>query len=99
LLLNPTQRRLEELAHRKHWDKDARLDFYRPLFALNGLRLADAHGLSIGATARASNLKVFDIEPDKFKTGWGLALDRVYDQIANSLQDAMALVHSFHFSD
>ena len=84
----------------KNWDKDARLDFYKPIFALNGLRLADAHALSVGdPTAQASNLKVFDIEPDKFKTGWGLALDRVYDEIAKSLQDATTLLQSVQLSD
>jgi hypothetical protein len=83
----------------KNWDKDARLDFYKPIFALNGLRLADAHALSVGdPTAQASNLKVFDIEPDKFITGWGLALDRVYDEIAKSLQDATTLLHSVQLS-
>ncbi len=84
----------------KNWDKDARLDFYKPIFALNGLRLADAHVLSVGdPTAQASNLKVFDIEPDKSKTGWGLALDRVYDEIAKSLQDATAMLQSVQLSD
>jgi hypothetical protein len=84
----------------KKWDKDARLDFYKPIFALNGIRLADAHALSVGdPTAQASNLKVFDIEPDKFKTGWGLALDRVYDEIAKSLQDATILLQSVQLSD
>ncbi len=84
----------------KNWDKDARLDFYRPIFALNGLRLADAHALSVGdPTSQAPNLKVFDIEPDKFKTGWGLALDRVYDEIAKSLQDATTLLQSVQLSD
>ena len=77
----------------KNWDKDARLDFYKPLFALNGLRLADAHALSVdNPTAQVSNLKAFDIEPDKFKIGWGLALDRVYDEIAKSLQAATTLL-------
>jgi hypothetical protein len=84
----------------KNWDKDARLDFYKPLFALNGLRLADAHALSVGdPTAQASNLKVFGIEPDKFKTGWGFALDHVYDAIAKSLQDATALLQSVQLSE
>jgi hypothetical protein len=84
----------------KNFDKDARLDFYKPIFALNGLRLADAHALSVGdPTAQASNLKVFDIEPDRFKTGWGLALDRVYDEIAKSLQDATTLLQSVQFPD
>lgn len=84
----------------KNWDKDARLDFYKPLFALNGLRLADSHALSVGdAMAQASNLMVFDIEPEKFKTGWGLALDRVYDEIAKSLQDATTLLQSIQLPD
>jgi hypothetical protein len=83
----------------KNWDKDARLDFYKPIFALNGLRLADAHAMAVGdPTAQASSLKVFNIEPDKFKTGWGLALDRVYDDIAKSLRDATALLQSVRLS-
>ncbi len=83
-----------------NWDKNARLDFYKPLFALNGLRLADAHALSVGdPTMQASNLKEFDIEPDKFKTGWGLALDRVYDEVAKSLQAATALLQSVQLLD
>jgi len=84
----------------KNWDKDSRLDFYKPLFALNGLRLADAHALSVGdPTAQSSNLKVFGIDLDKFKTGWGFALDHVYDAIAKSLQDATALLQSVQLSD
>lgn len=83
----------------KKWDKDARLDFYKPIFALNGLRLTDAHALSVGdPKAQASNLEVFGIDPDKFKTGWGLALDHVYDEIAKSLQDATTLLQSVHLS-
>jgi hypothetical protein len=87
----------EEIA--KNWDKDVRLDFYKPIFALNGLRLADAHAISVGDPAgQASNLKVFDIESDKFKAGWGLALDRVYDDVAKSLQDATTLLQSVRLS-
>jgi hypothetical protein len=52
----------------KNWNKDLRLDFYKPLFALHALRLADAHGVSVGdPTAQASNLKVFNIEPHNLK--------------------------------
>jgi hypothetical protein len=84
----------------KKWNKGVRLDFYEPIFALNGLRLADAHALSVGdPTSQASNLSVFGIDLDKFKTGWGLALDRVYDEIAKSLQDATALLQSVQLSD
>lgn len=84
----------------KNWDKDVRLDFYNGLFALNGLRLADAHAMSVGdPTAQAANLKVFDIESDRFKTGWGLALDRVYDEVAKSLENATTLLQSVQLLD
>jgi hypothetical protein len=80
--------------------KDTRLDFYKPIFALNGLRLADAHILSVGdPKAQASNLKAFGIDPDKFKAGWGHALDQVYDAIAESLQEAKTLLQSVQISD
>ena len=56
--------------------------------------------MSVGdPTMQASNLKVFDIEPDKFKTGWGLALDRVYDEVAKSLQAATMLLQSVQLLD
>jgi hypothetical protein len=85
----------------KKWDSDTRLDFYKPLFALNGLRMADAHASSSvrDPKAQALNLKAFGIDPDKFKTGWGLALDRVYDEIARSLQDVTTLLQSVQLSD
>ena len=57
--------------------------------------MAYAHALSAGdLKAQASKLKTFGIDPDKFKFGWGLALDRVYDEIAKSLQDATKLLQS-----
>jgi hypothetical protein len=80
----------------KKWDKDTRLDFYKPLFALNGLRIIDAHGSpSVGdPTAQTENLKVFGVDPNQFKTSGGLALDRVYDEIGKSLQDVTSLLQS-----
>jgi hypothetical protein len=79
----------------KRWDKDGRLDCYRPLFALYGLRQADAHTASSSeAQSQASNLSVFGIDPDKFKSGWGKALDLVYDSIAESLREAAKLLQS-----
>lgn len=80
----------------KKWDKDTRLDFYNPLFALNGLRMADAHASSsVGdPKAQESNLKAFGIDPDQFKNGWGMALDRVYDEVAKSLRDVTSLLQS-----
>lgn len=80
----------------KKWDKDTRLDFYNPLFALNGLRMADAHASSsVGdPKAQESNLKAFGIDLDQFKNGWGMALDRVYDEVAKSLRDVTSLLQS-----
>ena len=83
----------------KKWDKDTRLDFFDPLFALNGLRVAHAHALSAGdPKAQASKLKAFGIDPDKFKTGWGLALDRVYDEVVRSLEKATILLQTIQLS-
>jgi len=80
----------------KKWDKDTRLDFYNPLFALNGLRMADAHASSSVGDPKAQepNLKAFGIDPDQFKNGWGMALDRVYDVVAKSLRDVTSLLQS-----
>jgi hypothetical protein len=77
------------------WNKAAKLDCFGPLFALNGLRQADAHvSSSSDAKAQASNLKAFGIDPDKFKGGWGWALDIVFDSIAKALQDTASLLRS-----
>jgi hypothetical protein len=74
------------------WDKDVRLDPFKPLFALY-LRQADAHtSSSMEAKGQASNLQMFGIDPDKFKGGWGKALDIVYDSTAQSLRDAAKLL-------
>ena len=92
---------MSEINYKGWWSfpELGRLGNIAPMFTLNGLRLADGHQLSVGEpTAQASNLKVFDIEPDKFRNGWGLALDRVYDEIAKSLQDAAKLLQSVQLS-
>lgn len=80
----------------KKWDKDTKLDFYRPLFALNVLRTIDAHGSpSVGdPTAQATNLEVFGIDPNQFKAAGGLALDRVYDELINSFREMTLLLKS-----
>jgi len=67
----------------------------QPLFALYGLRQADAHtSSSTEAKTQASNLHTFGINPEKFKGGWGKALDLVYDSTAQSLRDAAKLLRS-----
>lgn len=77
------------------WDKNKILDYYKPLFALNVLRQADAHtSSSIDPKNQAPQLAAFGIDPDKYKSGWGLALDLVYDTIAESLRLATDLLQS-----
>ena len=92
---------MSEINYKGWWSfpELGRLGNIAPMFTLNGLRLADGHQLSVGEpTAQASNLKVFDIETDKVKTGWGFALDGVYDEITKSLQDAKTLLQSVQLS-
>jgi hypothetical protein len=65
------------------------------LFALNVLRQADAHtSSSIDPKNQAAQLAVFGIDPDKYKGGWGLALDLVYDTTTESLRRATELLQS-----
>jgi hypothetical protein len=80
----------------KKWDKESRLTCYNSLFALNGLRMADAHASSsVGDPQRQeSALKTLGIDSRQCNNGWGLALDRVYDQVAKSLEDAASLLQS-----
>jgi hypothetical protein len=75
------------------WDKNNLLDYYKPLFALNVLRQADAHtSSSLDPKNQAAQLAAFGIDPDNYKAGWGLALDLVYDTMTESLRRATALL-------
>jgi hypothetical protein len=78
------------------WEKDTKLDFYSSLFALNVLRTVDAHGSpAVGdPMAQSKNLEVFGIDPNQFKASGGLALDRVYDELIQSLLDVVLLLKS-----
>ena len=77
------------------WDKNKLLDSYKPLFALNVLRQADAHtSSSLDPKNQSAQLAAFGIEPDKYKAGWGLALDLVYDTVTGSLRQATHLLQS-----
>ena len=81
------------------WEKDTKLDFYSSLFALNVLRTVDAHGSpAVGdPMAQSKNLEVFGIDPNQFKASGGLALDRVYDELIQSLLDVVLLLKSVEF--
>src|SRR5882724_6975206 len=72
------------------WDATATIDELKPLFALYGLRIASAHNLLNEDVRKA--LDVFDIDDGACHNGWGLALDRVYDDVIKSLQSLNKLI-------
>ncbi len=69
------------------WNRERRVAVMRPLFALLALR--DLHSHPRGSnrqTKLTGALRQFDLEAAEMRSGWGLALDHVYDQIAESLR-------------
>jgi hypothetical protein len=65
----------------------------QPLFALNGLRIVEAHKLSSSAPEKVSDsLGVFGIDENQCRAGWGTALDLVYDRTASSLEQVKGLL-------
>lgn len=69
------------------WDPDVRLEELRPLFALIDLRNAAGHNLgSEEAEKIRMALKVFELDESCFSSGWGLALDRVYDVLNDTIE-------------
>jgi hypothetical protein len=83
----------------KKWDKEKKLDFYKPLFALNVLRTIDAHGSpTVGdPAAQTKQLEVFGIDPNVFKSAGGMALDRVYDDLIQTLRSVSSLLVGVRF--
>jgi hypothetical protein len=68
------------------WDAKVELDPLRPLFKLNGLRVADAHSLSASMSQEMiETLKVFGIDHQQHISGWGGALDKIFDTVIASL--------------
>src|SRR6266849_1432271 len=75
------------------WNASAILPNVTPLFELLTLRTMDAHKASSSDTAKlADALKVFDVDETQCVGGWGLALDRVYDKSASSLDAINSLI-------
>lgn len=71
------------------WDGALIFEDFKPLFALCDLRIADAHP----ARAKVSGaLDVFGIDERNHKSGWGTALDTVYDRTLTSLTGIEALI-------
>lgn len=66
------------------------------LFALNELRqLADHRAHTSRNERLADALKVFDLNRGAYAAGWGLALDAVYDGIADALEAASSVLARF----
>ena len=75
------------------WNGSIILPEVTPLFELLTLRTMDAHRTSSSDTANlADALKVFAIDETQCVSGWGLALDRVYDKSASSLEGINNLI-------
>jgi len=76
------------------WDTNVILDEISPIFALNGLRSIDVHISKKDTQKRMDDaLKIFEIEQQETKTGWGRALDIVYDKTTESLHAAAQLIN------
>jgi hypothetical protein len=75
------------------WDPKVELDPLKPLFKLNGLRIADAHSLT-GTTSPdlQQALNAFGIDTKQYVSGWGSALDKIYDKVIASLADSRKLI-------
>jgi hypothetical protein len=72
------------------WDPDVKLNEFRALFSLNGLRIAAAHNVMDRQVEEALN--AFGIDKATCHNGWGLALDRVYDEVIMALRSASQLI-------
>jgi len=75
------------------WDVNRVIPQLRPLFAVNALRTAEAHKLTKSTRAKVADaLEVLGIDETQCRAGWGKALDRVYDQMALSLEQMNTLL-------
>jgi len=76
------------------WDKSVILEELSPIFALNGLRIIEVHASEEEAQqCMQKALETFGIEQQGTKTGWGRALDIVYDKLAESLNATAILIN------
>jgi len=75
------------------WDPKVELDPLKPLFKLNGLRIADAHSLTGTISPDLQQaLNVFGVDAKQYVSGWGGALDKIYDKVIASLTDLRKLI-------
>jgi len=70
------------------WGATQKVGQLERLFALNILRTSDAHNPSAVAAGKISAaLQAFKIEEAAYRSGWGRAVDEVYDQTTASLEE------------
>lgn len=63
------------------------------LFALNELRLVDAHKLGMGTSKTVNTAtEVFGMNRKEMMSGWGLALDEIYDQVEESISQIVSKI-------
>ena len=75
------------------WDKTSTVKEMEPLFALNALRTAGSHLSGSTTSYKISEaLAVFGVDPNQCRSGWGKALDEIYDRLASSIRDTEGLV-------
>lgn len=76
------------------WNSKTILPDLQPLFALFGLRVMDAHNSSAIPKDISKYLEVFGMDKAQCHSGWGLALDRLYDIVTSSLSNIHKLVEA-----
>jgi|SRR5438034_4451790 len=75
------------------WNKDRRVQVVTPLLGLLGFRNLRSHVQGASREKKLNDaLQAFCQDPAEMKGGWGLALDRVYDEIAASLWGVRDLI-------
>ena len=77
------------------WDTKKLLPEMNRIFALNGLRLLAAHLPGAEKDKKlADGAMVFGIDVASTMTGWGLAMDAMYDGLAADLNELVAILEA-----
>lgn len=80
-----------ELASR--WNRDRRVDAVKTLFAGRELRDLASHATQISVQGRIDqNLRDLGIDPDEHKSGWGTAVDQLYERTIAALEEIARLL-------
>lgn len=75
------------------WDSKEELPVLRSLFALNGLRICQSHTPSKERDKDvAENIAIFGIDLSALASGWGWAVDALYDRLAADLSEITKLI-------